>query len=93
LTSLSCTIWKLTSGLPNCSRCRQYATAASYAAVAWPSAPHATALRVPASTRPASLKLFGPGSRFSSGTRTPDRVISACQTARSDPLPSIRRAS
>jgi hypothetical protein len=39
------------------------------------------------------LKLVAPGSRFSSGTRTPDNVISACHTARSDPLPSIGLAS
>ena len=64
----------------------------SYAAVAWPSAPQATAFRVPASTRAVSRKLFAPGSRFASGTRTSVRVISACHTARSEPLPSIRRA-
>jgi len=39
------------------------------------------------------LKLRAPGSRFSSGTRTSDSMISACQTERSDPLPSIRVAS
>jgi hypothetical protein len=39
------------------------------------------------------MKLVAPGSRFSSGTRTPVSVISACHTARSDPSPSIGLAS
>ena len=65
----------------------------SYAATAWPSAAHAQVTRVLASTRPVSLNELAPGSLFSTGTRTPPRLSSACQIARSEPFPSITSAS
>ena len=86
-------IWKLASGLPNCVRSSRRSSAASYPATAWPSAVHAHVARVPASTRAVSAKDCAPGSRFAAGTRTPSSVMWACQTARSDPLPSMTLAS
>ncbi len=48
--------------------------------------------RVEASTAAVFRNDCAPGSRFSAGTRTSSSSISACQTARSEPLPSITRA-
>jgi len=39
-----------------------------------------------------SLKVFAPGRRFPAGTRAPSNSMSACQTERTLPLPSITRA-
>jgi len=47
----------------------------------------AQAMRVPVRIRAQSLREFAPGSRFSAGTRISSKLISACQTARSDALP------
>ena len=86
-------IWKLASGSPNWRRCSAYRSAVSYAEVAWPSAAQAHVARVVASTRLVSRNDRAPGSRFSAGTRTLSRMMSACHTARSDTFPSITVAS
>ena len=54
------------------------------AAALIPSAAQAQVLRVVARTRLVSLNERASGSRLAAGTRTSSRVISACQTDRSD---------
>ena len=91
--SLSWTSWNAAIGRPNCSRRWAYATAHSYAPMACPSPSQAMDCRLLANTRLVSEKEREPASRLPSGTRTPSRRMSACQTPRLLDLPVMTVAS